>query len=748
MANYDLNSLNDEQLLPLKQIDGGILVTAGAGSGKTRLLTHRVAYLIDALGVDPYNILAITFTNKAAGEMKERISNMVDGADGVWISTFHSMCAKILRRDISVMSPYDKNFSIYSADDSDKVIKDLINQHNITEEKFNKSVEFHLSNWKNSSQSFDEYFSTHDDEHDIKKIALIVKEYEDTLKKNNALDFDDLLRKTVKLFQDYPDVLHHYANRFKYILVDEFQDTNTVQYNLVKMLASVHGNVFAVGDEDQCIYSWRGANFKNIFNFKNDFPNCKVFKLERNYRSTSEILKIANNVIKNNSARLDKKMWTDKTQGQLPELYNAYDERDEALYVAKNIEKLIANGYKYDDIAVLMRLNALSRSFEEAFLSYNIPHRIYGGFKFFERQEIRYIIAYLRLFINKKDDISLLRIINFPKRSIGEVGISKIRARENGRSMLETILSPDFQEDFSVYKKLFEFIDTYNKLSKQECGLSDFVESVIKGFKIREAYANKTEEDTNRLLNIDSFISSVQEFEKSNPDKTLSDYLEMITLISDSDEIGQNGAVTIATVHAVKGLEYKAVFVIGLEEGIFPIQRVSSPSDMEEERRLLYVAITRAEEVLFMSHCSKRYMYGQSQYQSPSRFIRELGLLSLSMDRTPKSDFAFSGLRKPEVQDYPPVKRFNIETTQSDNMKPSSGFNFRHNDFMKSVNSQAEEKPKKDISIYKLGQKVEHPKYGVGEIKFITPDGLVADIEFEDFGKKSLMLELAPLTLI
>ncbi len=749
MANYDINSLNDEQLLPLKQIDGGILVTAGAGSGKTRLLTHRVAYLIDALGISPFNILAITFTNKAAGEMKERISKMVDGADGVWISTFHSMCAKILRRDISVMYPYDKNFSIYSADDSEKVIKELIKTHNIDEDKFNKSVSFHLSNWKNSSQSFDEYFSTHDDEHDIKKIALIVKEYEDTLKNSNALDFDDLLRKTVKLFKDYPEVLSYYANRFKYILVDEFQDTNTVQYKLVKMLASVHGNVFAVGDEDQCIYSWRGANYKNIFNFKNDFPECKVFKLERNYRSTSEILKIANNVIKNNSARLDKKMWTDKGNGQLPELYNAYDERDEALYVAKNIEKLVANGYKYEEIAVLMRLNALSRSFEEAFLSYNIPHRIYGGFKFFERQEIRNIIAYLRLFINKKDDISLLRIINFPRRSIGDVAISKIRARSNGRSLLEVILSEDFKEDLAVYKKLFEFIETYKKISAHNLGLSDFVEEVIKGFKIREAYSSKTEEDLNRLINIDSFISSIQEFEKSNPDKTLSDYLETITLISDSDEIGQNGAVTIATVHAVKGLEYKAVFVIGLEEGIFPIQRVSSSSDMEEERRLLYVAITRAEEVLYMSHCSKRYMYGQSQYQSPSRFIRELGLLSLSLSQTNKNDFVFSGEKKLTDKDYLPTRRF-IEKTkpQNKNTLSSTGFNFKHNEFMKSVNSRQDEKPKKDISIYTVGQKVEHPKFGLGEITSITPDGLVVDIVFEDFGKKSLMLELAPLTIV
>ncbi len=750
MANYDINTLNDEQLLPLKQIEGAILVTAGAGSGKTRLLTHRVAYLIDELGVSPYNILAITFTNKAAGEMKERISKMVEGADGVWISTFHSMCARILRRDISVMHPYDKNFTIYSADDSEKVIKELLSERNIVDDKFKKSVEYHLSNWKNSSQSFEEYFSTHEDANDIKKIAFIISEYESRLKRNNALDFDDLLGKTVDLFKRYPEVLKYYANRFRYILVDEFQDTNTVQYNLVKMLASVHGNVFAVGDEDQCIYSWRGANFQNIFNFKKDFEDCKVFKLERNYRSTSGILKIANNVIKNNSARLDKKMWTDKDEGQLPELYNAYDERDEALFVAKNIEKLIVNGYKYDEIAVLMRLNALSRSFEEAFLSYNIPHRIYGGFKFFERQEIRYIISYLRLFINQKDDVSLSRVINFPKRGIGDGAISKIKSLAGDNSLLQTILSPIMTEEMAVHKKLLDFIEVYNRLNLlPKNPISNFVEEVIKSFKIREAYGNKTEEDTNRLLNIESLVASVKEFEKANPNMDLGDYLETITLISDSDEIGENGAVTIATVHAVKGLEFKAVFVIGLEEGIFPIQRVSSPSDLEEERRLLYVAITRAEEILYMSHCSKRYMYGQSQYQAPSRFIRELGLLSLSISQTPKNDFAFSGYHSGGGDySFKPKQRSLSDDERANAYSSNSGIGFNRKDFMQNINTRVDDKPKKDISIYCIGQKVEHPKYGEGVIKDITPDGLVADIVFEDFGMKSLMLELAPLTIL
>lgn len=727
MANFDLNSLNDEQLLPLKETEGAILVTAGAGSGKTRLLTHRVAYLIDNLKISPYNILAITFTNKAAGEMRSRISDMVDGADGVWISTFHSMCVKILRRDIYLMYPYDKNFTIYSEDDSEKAIKEVLTERGESDEKVKKALLFHISAWKNGIQSLEEYVASHQDQVDIQKIGRYIKDYEDKLKKNNALDFDDLLRKTYQLFKEYPDVLEHYANRFRYILVDEFQDTNLIQYELVKMLAHVHGNVFAVGDEDQCIYSWRGANFQNIFNFKRDFPNCKVFKLERNYRSTSKILNVANNVIKNNIARLDKKMWTDKTEGAVPQLYNAFDERDEALFVAKNIEKLVANGVKYDEICVLMRLNALSRSFEEAFLSYNIPHKIYGGFKFFERQEIRNIISYLRIFINKKDDISFLRIVNFPRRSIGEVAISKIKALNREQSLLENVLSPFLQNENLIYKKLNEFVKVYNSLANMQSDkISQFVEAVVTRFKIREAYSGKSEEDTNRLLNIESFIASVKEFESANPDMTLADYLETITLISDSDEIGDNGAVTIATVHAVKGLEFKAVFIIGLEEGIFPISRVSSPNDMEEERRLLYVAITRAEEILFMSHCSKRYMYGQSQYQAPSRFIRELGLLSLSLPDSEKCNLN--------------------KTEQQKSTNDSLNFAFKHNQFMQT--RKQEEQSKKDVSIYFIGQNVEHPRYGLGVIMSISEDGLVADIMFEDFGMKSLMLELAPLTII
>ena len=725
MNNYDITLLNEEQLAPLKQIDGAVLVTAGAGSGKTRLLTHRIAYLIDSYGVSPFNILAITFTNKAANEMKERVAKMVAGAENVWISTFHSMCAKILRRDIEYLSPFTRDFSIYSDSDSDKVAKEVLSARGIEDDKIKKQLIFHLSNWKNGNQTLEDYISTHESEFDIRKIGLYMTDYQNFLKKNNALDFDDLISKTIELFDKFPDVLSYYANRFKYILVDEFQDTNLKQYELVKMLASVHKNLFVVGDEDQCIYSWRGANLENLFKLKNDFPDIKVYKLERNYRSTKEIIEVANRVIKNNSSRFDKNMWTDKDGGKKPVLYNAYDERDEALFVAKTIEKLKSEGYEYNDIAVLMRINALSRSFEEAFLSYNIPHRIFGGFKFYERVEIKNVISYLRLFVNPKDDISFARIINFPKRGIGDGTIAKLKALNDDKSLLENCLSSELEMS-ALYKKFEPFIQGYkNSAMHINESLSQFIKEVIKNFKIRENYNPNDEDDFNRLLNIEQLVASASDFEALNEKATLSEFLESITLSSDNDEIGSGGAVTIATVHGVKGLEFKVVFIVGLEEGIFPISRAfNSKAELEEERRLMYVALTRAEEQLYLTYATKRYLYRESQYQMISRFCKELGLYQ----EKPKESF------KP----YPS----NIASQPSFSQFEKARL-FNHN-----MISKEEKKPLKDVSIYKLGQIVSHPRFGEGEIVEISEDGLVGDIIFEDFGKKSLMLDLAPLEIV
>ncbi len=718
MNSFDMSSLNNEQQQALLQTEGPVLVTAGAGSGKTRLLTHRIAYLLSK-GVSPYAILAITFTNKATREMSERVKKMCDFGDKIWISTFHSMCAKLLRQDIDKIG-YTRSFSIYAEDDSEKVVKEILNEMSLSEDKWKKEIITHLSNWKNTILSLSEYELAMKDVTDIHKIIQIMNEYENRLRKNNALDFDDLLIKTYQLFVKREDIKNYYAQRFQYILVDEFQDTNTVQYELLKQLASVHGNIFVVGDEDQCIYSWRGANFKNIFKFKNDFPDVKIFKLERNYRSTGAILEKANKLISHNKSRLDKRLWTESPNGEEPVIYEATDERDEALFVAGTIEKMIRQGMSPSDFAVLMRLNALTRNIEEAFLAYNIPHKIYGGFKFYERAEIKMLTSYLRLFVNGDDDVALMRIINFPKRGIGDGTIAKLKTIAEQRSLLQTILEYDL--DDSINKKLDDFKTNFQFLSELDLKPDDFVSEMIEKFHIKQAFDSKTEEGLNKIMNISAFEGAVKEFVKLNPDADLADFLESITLTSEADAIGEGGFVTISTIHAVKGLEFKNVFIIGLEEGIFPISRHNSFDDLEEERRLMYVAVTRAEKKLFLTHCSRRFLYGKTSYQIVSRFCRELG-----------------------YYDFKPQK---ISTTGDalGQFSPKSSFNFNKNDVMVQRVEKANQNI--DISIYKVGQKVSHPKFGEGEIENISADGLVADIIFDGFGKKSLMLELAPLTIM
>lgn len=720
MNNFDINLLNDEQRLPLLQTKGAVLVTAGAGSGKTRLLTHRIAYLLSQ-GVSAYSILAITFTNKATREMAERVRNMCDEGGNIWISTFHSMCVKILRQHIDRLG-YSRYFTIYDEDDSEKVVKDALSAFSLPEDKYKKTVLFHISNWKNTVMSLAEYEEECKDVADIKKIVKVIDEYQKTLQKNNALDFDDLLIKTYKLFLQCEDVKNLYAQRFEYILVDEFQDTNIVQYELLKQLASVHGNIFVVGDEDQCIYSWRGANFKNIFNFRKDFPDVKVYKLERNYRSTSKILDRANKLIAHNASRLEKKLWTQKEGGDEPVIYNAIDERDEALFVASTIERLMRRGDKPSDFAVLMRLNALSRNLEEALLSYNIPYKIYGGFKFYERAEIKNIVAYLRLFVNPDDDVAFLKIVNFPRRGIGESSVEKLKTLAGNDSILRALLAGKMQSDAALEKKLASFLEIFSALKNLDIPLADFAGEVITKFGLRDAYDKKSEDGFDRLMNISSFEAGVREYARLNPNASLADFLESITLSSDADEIGEGGSVTIATVHAVKGLEFKNVFIIGLEEGIFPISRATMPDDVEEERRLMYVAVTRAEEKVIITHCSKRFLYGKTNYQIASRFCKELGFYQFS----PKK-----------------IEQRNVMSEGKSFVQNTSFFN------KNSILTRFEEKNDKiDTSKYKCGQIVIHPKFGKGKIESITDDRLVGDIIFESVGKKSLMLEIAPLTIL
>ncbi len=699
MNKFDINSLNDEQKNALKELDGVVLVTAGAGSGKTRLLTHRICHLVLDKGVSPYNILAITFTNKATNEMKERIEEM--GVSNVWVFTFHSMCVRILRRDIENIRGYDRNFTIIDENDREKILKEICKTLGIEDDI--EKVEHHLDNIKNKGMDIEEYFSSlvqFGNKENLLKYKNAIYSYEKKLFENNSLDFDDLLNKTLFLFNNFPNVLAYYAERFKYILVDEFQDTNLVQYKLIKLLTSFHHNLFVVGDEDQCIYSWRGANFKNIFNLRDDFPSVKVFKLERNYRSSKNILNLANNVISNNNERLEKKLWTEKDMGVPPVIYTAFDERDEANFLAREIEELASEGYSYDDIAILMRINALSRPIEEGLLSQNIPYRLYGGQKFFERAEIKVLIAYLSIFINKKDEISLLKIINLPSRKIGEVAIANLKEEAKDESLLSYLLSPRF-EFSKYYSKLKNFVETFKNLSDKMDSLkmNEFVKKMVTDFQIDKYYQGKDEDSINRLSNIDSFLTSLKEYEDENENPNFADYLASIMLRSDQDDIEKNGQVNIATIHAVKGLEFKVVFVVALEEGLFPLSRaLNSHSEMEEERRLMYVAITRAEERIYLTRAIKRFMYGKSNYETESRFLRELNIVDI---------------KKPSVSAKKKDDFFLDEKEEFD-----SGF--------------------------KSGDKVFHSRFGEGVILDISDDGLVGKIKFS-IGVKELMLNIANL---
>lgn len=722
---YNIDSLNDEQKKALYVTDGAILVSAGAGSGKTRLLTHRIAYLIKEKGVNPYNILAITFTNKAANEMRERVASMVDGADKIWISTFHSMCAKILRANIhNLDDSYDNNFTIYSDSDTDKVIKQIQVEMNKTEDdKFKKNLSFHISNYKNNFTDIRKYRIENSDLHNIDEIVAEIERYEEILRSNNAVDFDDLLVLTCKLFESCPDVLFHYANRFQYVLVDEFQDTNKIQFELVKKLSSIHKNLFVVGDEDQCIYSWRGANFENIYYFKDNFQNVQVFKLERNYRSTKNILNTANLLIKNNKSRYSKNLWTEKEEGSEVVRRELNDEQEEADFVSRTIHTLVnKEGYNYKDCAILLRLNALTLPFEEKLLSYNIPYKIFGGFKFYERAEIKNVLSYLRLFINPKDEQAFLRIINFPKRGIGDSAIENLKkiAILNNKSLLGACLEIEkLTNEKNIVNKFSNFASTYKDLfaSYETQPLNEFTADVIEKYGIKNAYQGKNEEDIDKLMNIDSLLSSMQTFVLKNPNAGLAEYLESVSLVNDIDSYDESNNVTVATVHAVKGLEFKVVFVVGLEEKIFPISRaISSDSEMEEERRLMYVAITRAEENLYLTNCRTRFIYGKRDYMIPSRFLGELG---------------YSNYKN---------KTFSFE--KKEEQKFSHDINF-----YKSI-SIAPTKAKVDTSVYSVGQLVLHTKFGIGKIISITADGKCGDISFNGIGTKTLLLEIAPLKII
>ena len=745
MNDIDLNLLNSSQLTALKQITGPVMVLAGAGSGKTRLVTYRIAYLIKELKVDPENILAITFTNKAANEMKERLCQMTPQANNIWISTFHSMCVKILRRHISSLKSaknithqvnFDSNFSIYTDTERDKALKTVLQSLKIDKDGFAQKLSYHISNAKNNNLSPWDYQKLNQAESDIDEITKGYSAYQSFLANNNALDFDDLLTKTYELFVEFPDILKRYQNKFEFIHIDEFQDTNYIQYQIAKMLAGEHKNIFVVGDEDQCIYSWRGANIQNIFDFKKDFADYKQFKLEQNYRSTKQILTLANKLIKNNQTRNDKILWTDNATGIKVEHYQASDEFNEAEYVANQIKGLVDSGlgYKYSDFAVLTRLNALSAPFEEKFLNYNIPYRIFGGNKFFERVEIKNVVSYLKMLTNPYDSTSFTRIINFPKRGIGEATINSILqlSEFHNTTPFNLILNSDeFLLDDKIEKKVKPFKDIIVELNEnyEKLEAYKFIEYLVKIIDFRSIYNTNSEEDLARLLNIDNFLVMAQEYFKNNPKSTVSEFLQSITLVSDMDEYDdKNNTVTIATVHSVKGLEFKVVFVAGLEERMFPIVRTySTNADMEEERRLMFVAITRAEQRLYLTNAKSRFIYGKRDYLLPSRFLKECEIIE---DR-PASRFETNALNN------------NFTSFASTGQRVSFSLNKLETSTKKPGTENLEKK-------YFVGAKVTHPKFGNGEITSNNGINITkcVSINFENFGVKTLSVEYAPITLV
>ncbi|MDE6441917.1 MAG: UvrD-helicase domain-containing protein [Clostridia bacterium] len=742
--NTILEKLNEEQIKPVLDTEGAVLVLAGAGSGKTRVLTSRIAYIISERKAPLSSILAITFTNKAAGEMKERLLDMLgEGGDGKWICTIHSMCVKILR-EFGERIGIKSNFSIYSEVERNNVIKKSYQELDFDDEHLLKSAKYHVGNAKMLGLDPDQYGRKFAFERGMDDIVCIYERYNKHLQENNALDFDDLLLQTLRLLRADRETLEYLSDKFKYVLVDEFQDTNAVQYNIIKLLASKHGNLFAVGDDDQSIYGWRGAEIRNILAFDKDYPQAKVYKLERNYRSTGSILKLANSIIKNNSARRGKTLWTSAGDGEKPVYYQAEEEAGEALYSARIISSAVARGANYSDFAVLMRINALTRSYEQEFTKYGIPYKVFGGFRFFERKEIKDILAYLRLISNPFDNEAFERIINVPKRGIGgkSVELMNSYAQSTGLTLYDACLDVDeLPLTKGAKQKVKEFAEVIKNfiISSQDERVNDLVREVIALTDLRSAYDDGTDEGDGKLANLDEFIASVDDFVKLNPGATLDEYLNQVTLSSDTDDMDESDYVTIATIHSVKGLEFPTVFICGLEEGIMPSSRSEGEGDgVEEERRLMYVAITRAEKQLYLTRSKSRYLYGHRDLTKPSKFINELAG-ELGIKHT-----YISNRFENKYDERPSYGRavYSSDDGYESDFAPSKSVSF------KPTFGSAKPKTAAPAGKYSVGMRVRHAKFGNGMVIAVKNNDAVINVAFEGHGIKELSAAIAPLDII
>ncbi|MBQ9279777.1 MAG: DNA helicase PcrA [Clostridia bacterium] len=765
-TNEILKGLNKEQFEAVTHTEGPLLVIAGAGSGKTRVLTNRIAYLIAECGVKPWNIIAITFTNKAAKEMKTRIENLVGNlANDIWIGTFHSMCVRILRREISKIG-FASDFTIYDTADTKVVIKECIKELNLNDKIYSdKYLLNEISKAKNDLMEPDRYSKLYASDYRLSKVAEVYELYQNKLKKNNAVDFDDIINHTIKIFQENPDVLAYYQDKFQYVLVDEYQDTNKAQDLLIMLLSKVHQNIFVVGDDQQSIYKFRGADIQNILNFEKNFQNTRVIKLEQNYRSTKNILNIANQVIKHNEGNVEKNLWTKNEDGVKPKLFGADDEYAEANYVLSEISRLKREEfYHYSDFAILYRTNAQSRAFEDVFMREGVPYKVVGGQKFYERKEIKDIIAYLRVVNNSNDDVSFKRIINEPKRGIGKASLDALEdaAFRNNMSMFDVAKNADKYISTRANVAFKDFTNMILKLRDNDFGIADLVDEILKETGYMKALEEeKTEEAEARIENLGQFISIAVEFEAQQAENTLSAFLENLALVTDLDNVDETqDAVLLMTLHTAKGLEFPVVFLVGMEEGLFPSSRsMNEPGEVEEERRLCYVGITRAKEHLFLTCAKCRTVFGSTQYSKNSRFIDEIDAECLDGKIEKRSEYRW---QEEEEDDFPFSYDSKRDRYASENYRSGgyvsesysggfsnhsrAAFNYRT---AESFLSKVSANESVDLSAFREGVEVFHKKFGKGVITKTEPedDDLKVDISFEKSGMKRLMAKYAGLEI-
>lgn len=748
MSIYD--KLNEQQKEGVFTTEGAVLILAGAGSGKTGVLTHRIAHLIDDLGVNSYNILAITFTNKAAKEMKERVDRLVGmGADSAWIMTFHAACVRILRRYICRIG-YDNNFTIYDTDDQKSVIKDILKRKNLDPKQYkDRTILSVISNAKDNLISPDDMYQSSGGNYNTMKTAEIYREYQEQLKKNNAVDFDDIIGLTVKLFNEDKEVLRYYQERFRYIMVDEYQDTNRAQFNLIRLLAGGHGNLCVVGDDDQSIYKFRGADINNILDFEKYFNDAKIIKLEQNYRSTQKILDVANEVIKNNAGRKDKRLWTSVKDGTKV-IFNVYENGyEEARGIAEDIAHRHLHDRKdYSDFAILYRTNAQSRSLEEKLIEKNIPYRIYGGINFYARREIKDILAYLKTIDNARDDLAVKRILNVPKRGIGAASVAKVDdyAYENDITFYVALRQakevPGLQRAVLKVEGFVTQIEVL-KSKSQYIGVGKLIEEIIETVGYNdyiEAESESDEQATERRQNIDELISKAVQYEETVDEPSLSGFLEEVALVADIDNLDENNdMVSLMTIHSAKGLEFPIVYLAGMEDGLFPSYMSISTgdeSDIEEERRLCYVGITRAKETLIMSAARMRTVRGETQMNRTSRFVREIpkALLAESAQMLKKNS-EYSSITGKDHMELPVRKRGQV------------AFNSYQRE---AISNTVFDKKTDSAPDYVVGDRVRHIKFGEGTVADMINGGrdYEVTVDFDTAGRKKMFAGFAKLVKI